>query len=483
MKLLSENEEKLPDQLTFKKSSFSEWYNQLLSLTEIIDKRYDVKGMYVWKSYGLELMKRIQSVWDRIYRESGIEEMYFPQIVPLKYAQMNAKWFEGFQKEVFWVKGFEDDEASHILRPTGEPAMYPLFKLWIRSHTDLPLRIYETVSSFRYETKHTRSLIRDREIAFWYEIHTAHATKEESVQEVEEHLRLNDIIWDHLAVPALKVKKPQWECFPGAEGAIEYYNIMPDGRLLENGSVNNLGQAYAKEFDIKYRDPEGTDYYVWQICTGNGARFLVAAIAQHGDDRGLVIPPKIAPIQVVIVPIIFKDSKNRVITKSKELKKQLEEYNIRVHLDLREESVGSKFYQWELKGIPLRFEIGPKDLEKETYTIYRRDKHEKSTIHQQNALSTTLELLDDIQKTLRKQAETFYSEMIVHVEKSEVLAKITKKKVAQVFWCESGECWDEIKRLEEGIELVGTLLDQQKSGDCIVCETPTNMQGLVARTY
>src|SRR3989338_1371393 len=210
--MFMENEE-LPRAITVKKmENFSKWYDQAIAAAGLIDKRYNVKGMFVWLNYGLETMKIIKDTWDGLFKKSNIKEMYFPLIIPMKYAQQNSSWFEGFKSEAFWVKTMDENNASHILRPTGEPAMYPMFSLWIRTKNDLPLRIYETVSSFRYETKHTMPIIRDREITIWHEIHTAHESKEEAEEEAKLHIKLNDQIWENLALEPLRVNKPLWEC-------------------------------------------------------------------------------------------------------------------------------------------------------------------------------------------------------------------------------------------------------------------------------
>jgi len=478
-----ENEE-LPRAITVKKmENFSKWYDQAIAAAGLIDKRYNVKGMFVWLNYGLETMKIIKDTWDGLFKKSNIKEMYFPLIIPMKYAQQNSSWFEGFKSEAFWVKTMDENNASHILRPTGEPAMYPMFALWIRTYRDLPLRIYETVSSFRYETKMTRPIIRDREITFWYEIHTAHQTKEEADKEIEEAVRINNIIWNKLSIPVLKVEKPKWECFPGAVGAIEYYSIMPDGRVLENGSCNHLGQAYAKKFNIKFRDKDNKEKFVWQTCTGNGARYLVAVISVHGDDKGLVLPPEIAPVQAVITTINVKGEKNKVMKKAEEISEQLEKSGIRVYVDADEKTPGEKFFEWEIKGVPLRIEVGPKDIESKNYFVFRRDENIKISMSEKNIVPECIRLLTEIQKNLLKKAEKFYDEKITEAaDRKQLKNIIEQKKIAKVPWCESEECWNKIKEFEEGIELFGADL-KKHSGKCIACGKPSAKKGYVAKTY
>ena len=476
--------EELPRDITAtKEENFGRWFDETLSAAGLVDKRYEVKGMFVWLNYGFEVMKRIKFIWDGLFTESGIKEMYFPLIVPLEYAKQNDSWLEGFKSQAYWVKGLEEPEARHILRPTGEPAMYPMFSLWIRSYSDLPLRIYETVSSFRYETKMTRPLIRDREITMWYEIHTAHATKEEADREIEEAVRINDVIWKKLAIPTIKVEKPQWECFPGAVGAIEYYSIMPDGKAVENGSCNHLGQAYAKKFNIKFKDKQGEEKFAWQTCTGNGARYFVAVLAIHGDNKGAVLPPEIAPIQVVITTISQKGKEKEVQEKAQELSKKLSEEGVRVYLDASNKTPGEKFFEWEIKGVPIRIEVGPKDLKTHNYVVFRRDENRKTKIEEKSLVAECRKLLGEIQENLLKKAQKFYDEKIAGTDRlEEIKTVIDAKKIAKVSWCESAQCWDKIKEISEGIELFGTIPKKDK-GRCVICGKESCKKGYVAKTY
>jgi prolyl-tRNA synthetase len=470
--------------LKYKKSQFSEWYNQVIQLTGILDKRYGSKSFFVWMNYGYEIMLSIKKYWDRIFKEAGIKEMYFPLLVPVKYCEKNPDWWNGFKEQAFWVKGSGEKNWDHILRPTGEPAMYPMFSIWIRSYNDLPFRIYENVSSFRYETKHTRPMIRDREITLWHEIHTAHATKSDAEKEVKLHVKLYDMIWEKCALYPLRVNKPKWEIFPGAVGAIEYYNLMPSGKVLENGSINNLGQAYSKKFDIKFIDKDGKKKYVWQVCTGNGARLLAAVIGVHGDDKGLIIPPEIAPIQIIIVPIYNNKTKNMVVKKSKDLHDRLSK-EFKVEIDLRDDvTPGSKFYDWELRGVPLRVEIGPKEMESKCVTVVRRDTGEKSIVKEGEILKKLKEILSDIQDNLLKRAKKMLESSIKTAKnKKEIRNVLDKKSIAKVYWCGSGECWDKIKEMGEGIELFGTDLKKATFGKCIICKKKTDTIGYVANTY
>ncbi len=471
------------NQLTASKKDLSEWYNQLMLLADIVDDRYAVKGMAVWKPYGYKIMQNIKRRWDELFQNAGIQEVYFPLIVPIEYCEQNPSWWQGFKSEGFKVIAGTDNKIQGIIRPTGEPAIYPMYSMWVRSKNDLPIRFYETVNSYRYETKSTRPLIRTREISVWHEIHTAHATREEAEEEFQLHIKLWDELWKDLALPSFKVVKPIWECFPGAIGAVEYYSTTPNGRVMENGSVNNLGQAYAKKFNIQFKDEKGKEQYAWQICTGNGARLLGGLILIHGDDKGLIIPPRIAPIKAVIVPILFKGKEKIVLEKAKELSKELKEFD--VYLDERKEkTAGEKFYEWEIKGVPLRIEIGPKDIEKDSFVLVRRDTGKKEIISNKDARKKIKETLEDIQDSLLKKATEMLNSQIKDAKTlEEVKSNVKSGKISRVFWCKEGECYDKISETAEGLEGFGSDLEEKEEGHCIICNKKTKTKLYLAKSY
>jgi len=480
-------EEIRPKQLP-SKSNFISWYNAVLRLAEIADRRYPVKGTFVWMPYGLKIMKNLVNEWNRLFQENGIEEVYFPLFVPMEFAQKNKEWFEGFKENIYSAVPLvsKKEEERLILRPTGEPAMYPMFQLWIKDGK-LPIKIYQTVSSFRYEGKTTHTMIRDREITFWYEIHTVHKTKEEAEEEFKKHIQLNDHIWKTiLNIPPIKVEKPKYEIFPGAVSAVEYYSIMPDGRLLENGSVNNLGQAYAKKFDLFYVDEKGRKNYCWQLCTGNGARYLVAVVSLHGDERGLVLPPKIAPIQVVIIPILEKTTTKKALEESEKVAEFLNQNNIRAYVDAREDvTSGEKFYIWDIKGVPLRIEIGKREISENYYTVFRRDTKERYKVEKSSLLSFLSSCLTkEIPRNLFTKVLNFYGTKIRYFDKiDKVLEWIEKGNVAKVNWCGREKCYKDIISLQEGIEPIGDLQEEKREGKCIICGKETNSLTLLGRTY
>ncbi|VVB75695.1 Proline--tRNA ligase [Candidatus Tiddalikarchaeum anstoanum] len=466
------------------KSNFPEWYDQVLSAAGIIDMRYDMKGMVVWLPYGLSIMKFLIKRWDELFQKNGIEETYFPLFVPIKYCEKNESWWNGFKDEGYKVIAGEGNEIQGAIRPTGEPAMYPMFSMWTRSRNDLPIRIYETVSSYRYETKQTKPLIRAREITHWFEIHTAHATKEEAANELELHVKFYDEIYEKmLALPAFRVNKPIWECFPGAVGAYEYYSYMPDGRVMENGSANNLGQAYAKKFDVKYADENGKEQYCWMICTGNGARFIAAAFSEHGDKKGLILPPYIAPIQVVIVPIIFKGNEAEVYKYAEKVKTKLESQGIRVHLDTRSNMTpGKKYFFWEVKGVPVRLEIGPKDVEKDQVVVSTRFDAKKEFVKLDKLDITGT--LSNIHNAMYAKSKKRLEEGIIFANTNkEVVKLLDEKKIAKVYWCGNRDCYDKISKIGEGFEAFGTSVEKKGSGKCLSCNKEAHETLYIAKSY
>ncbi|PIU61034.1 proline--tRNA ligase [archaeon CG07_land_8_20_14_0_80_38_8] len=466
------------------KEDFSEWYNQVLSAAGILDTSYDMKGMFVWMPYGLKIMKFLRNEWDKLFNEHGIEEVYFPQIVPMKYCKINKAWWEGFKEEGYKVIAGSDDKVQGALRPTGEPAIYPLYAQWVRTRNDLPIRMYETVSSFRYETKQTRPLIRDREITNWFEIHTCHATKKEAEKELLLHVKFLDYMFEEmLALPAFRVNKPVWECFPGAVGAYEYYSLLPDGKVMENGSANNLGQAYAKKFGIKFKDEKGKEDYAWMICTGNGGRFLAAMISEHGDNKGLILPPRIAPIQIVIIPIIFKGKEQQVWEAAEKVKKELTSSGLRVHLDARDITPGRKFNDWEVKGVPLRMEIGPREVENKELVIRARFSDAKTTM-KINDLKSIGKMLDKIQNDmLDKSREKLKDSIIFTNNKKEIKGIMENKKIAKMYWCGNQKCYNALVNLNEGYEGFGTSINSKGSGKCPNCNKTGHEELFIAKSY
>ena len=296
-----------------KKTDFSAWYNELLWQAEVMDVRYPVKGLYVWYPHGFAIRKHVYAIL-RGLMDRDHQETLFPLLIPEQEFMKEAEHIKGFENEVYWVThgGKEPLDVPLALRPTSETAIYPMYALWVRSHADLPIRLYQVVNTFRYETKHTRPLIRLREITSFKEAHTVHATWEQAEIQVEEAIRLYLEFYERLGIPVIVSRRPDWDKFPGADYTMAVDTIMPDGKTLQIGTVHHLGDHFSQTFNITFEDPEGLQRHVYQTCYGISERSIAALISLHGDDKGLVLPPDVAPVQVVIVPITIGKRKEDV---------------------------------------------------------------------------------------------------------------------------------------------------------------------------
>ena len=388
-------------------SEFSEWFHNILEEAEIIDTRYPVKGMHVWLPQGFKIRKHTLNILKAILDEDH-DEVQFPLLIPEDELAKEAIHVKGFEEEVYWVThgGLTELNEKLALRPTSETAMYPMFSLWVRNHSDLPMKYYQVVNTFRYETKHTRPLIRVREITTFKEAHTVHATAEETEQQVKDAVKIYKKFFDMLGIPYSVSRRPEWDKFPGALYTVAFDTIMPDGKTLQIGTVHNLGQTFAKTFDITYETATGEHEYVYQTCYGLSDRVIASVIGIHGDKSGLCMPPDIAPYQVVIVPIIFKKGGEEVLEFCRNLELKLKnQANLRVYFDDRDIRAGKKYYEWEMRGVPLRIEVGPRDIQNKKVVTYRRDTQEKEIIdYDPLAISeTTFETLGEISLNMKDQ--------------------------------------------------------------------------------
>ncbi|HIQ32545.1 MAG TPA: proline--tRNA ligase [Methanothermococcus okinawensis] len=401
--------------------NFSEWYSEILERAEIYDVRYPIKGCGIYLPYGFKIRRYTLDILRRLLEERGHEEVLFPLLIPEDLLAKEGEHIKGFEDEVFWVThgGKKPLEVKLALRPTSETAIYYMMKLWIKVHKDLPIKIYQVVNTFRYETKHTRPLIRLREIMTFKEAHTAHATGEEAENQVKEAIEIYKEFFHELGIPVMVSRRPEWDKFPGAQYTVAFDTIFPDGRAIQIGTVHNLGQNFSRTFDLEFETLEGGKDYVYQTCYGISDRVIASIIAIHGDEKGLVLPPQVAPIQVVIVPLLYKGKREVVEEKALELYKLLKEMGIRVEIDNRDIRPGRKFYHWELRGVPVRIEIGPKDLENKVVTIYRRDTEEKYQVRKEDIKEEILSLFERIKENMRERARERMERYITTLDFSE----------------------------------------------------------------
>jgi len=455
------------------KSDFSEWFHELIQQAQIMDIRYPVKGLYVWLPFGFKLRnlvyKKLREIMDRDH-----DEVYFPALIPETELRKEGEHIKGFEDEVYWIThgGLDELDVKLALRPTSETAIYPMFKLWIRSHADLPLRIYQIVNVFRYETKHTRPLIRLREITSFKEAHTAHRDYKEAEENVKMAVKLYKEFYDSLAIPYLIIKRPKWDKFPGADYSIAFDTIMPDGRTMQIGTVHHLADNFAKTFDIKYETPNGDHAYVHQTCYGISERCIAALISIHGDDLGLILPFDFAPYQFVIIPILYKGKEETVIDHSRKIFEKLKEMGYSVILDDSDDRPGAKYYKWEMFGVPIRIEIGPKEVENGEIVVSFRDERVKRKMKADELSRDVIEKWSsEMFERLKERAYKNMIEKIKFSEKVEEIAEFMGQGVSLFYLCDGGCGRDLEDIIKAGIlgEVLEAPVDVPKEGKCILC--------------
>src|SRR3990170_1638333 len=471
-----------------KNEDFSEWYTEVV-LKSGMAEYSPIKGCMIIREHAYAIWEKIQEVFNKKIKETGHNNVYFPMFIPESFLKKEGEHFEGFVPEVAWVtQGGETPlEEKLAIRPTSETIMYATFAKWIRSWRDLPLKINQWCNIVRWETKATKLFLRTREF-LWQEGHTAHATKEEAEKEVMDILQgYRDVMENYLAIPVLIGVKTDSEKFAGALYTTTLEAIMPDGKALQMGTSHNLGQNFAKVFEIKFVGEDEKEHHVWQTSWGISTRLIGAVVMVHGDDKGLVLPPKVAPVQVVIVPIPYKDADSTAIeSKAKEIADKLKEKNLAVILDNREEyTPGWKFNQWELKGVPVRIEIGPRDLKQQQVIVVRRDTGIKAAVKEAEAISSVETLLVEIQHNLYAKARMGLEEKTTVVTNYEEFKRVLCEKggFIKAAWCGSADCEAKIKE-ETGATIRLKPFEKEKPiAGCVYCGEKAEETVYFARSY
>jgi len=474
----------MPETKFKKTEDFNEWYNEIVELADLCDKRYPIKGMNVWRPYGWKLMSHVDKLIRLEMDKTDHQEVMFPLLIPERLFQKEADHIEGFGSEVFWIThaGENELEERWLLRPTSETAMYPVFSQWIRSHADLPLKTYQIVNSFRYETKQTRAFIRVREIHF-FEAHTCHVDFNDAECQIEQDKQIADRLLKKLCLPYIFNKRPEWDKFAGAFYTISIDVLMPSGRTLQLGSIHQYKDNFAKPYDITYETEDGSHAHCHQTTYGMSERLLGAVVGIHGDDTGLILPPDVSPVQVVIVPIIFKDKKEKVLTACHEVAEELSNKGLRIHVDQRDVNPGNKFYEWELKGVPIRIEIGPRDVSNNQAVLVSRDTGEKKGVARDDLIHSVELGLDEISQRLLKRAEKLLE------EKTHVVDTLEEAKqydgIIQLPWCGTDSCALEVEEILDGNTLGEPITDDEKVSEkrCVTCGKPAKTWMRFAKTY
>jgi prolyl-tRNA synthetase len=466
--------------VTLNKENFSEWYNNVIDLANLSDKRYPIKGMNVWTPYGWKLMRNIDEHIRSEMDATGHDEVCFPLLIPKTEFAKEAEHIKGFDAEVYWVThgGVNELDVPLLLRPTSETAMYPVFGLWIRSHSDLPLKTYQLVNVFRYETKQTRSFIRIREIHF-FEAHTCHSDFEDAERQVQEDIEIWKRLSKQLCLPSLLTKRPDWDKFAGAFYTIGLDCIMPMGRALQLGSIHQYKENFSKPYNILYEDENGEHKHVHQTTYGMSERLIGAIVGVHGDNKGIILPPAIAPYQVVIIPILSKKSRDLVTSECENIRDELKNKGIRSHIDDRDIRPGNKFYDWELRGVPLRLELGPRDIESNSVVIVRRDTGYKQQVSRESLADSMLTILDTMAQELYSAAEQKLQDGITDVDSMEDAKDVTG--IVKMGWCGEEECG---LMMAEYIDkdMLGVPIDEEVyQGQCGQCGKPTETAAYFAK--
>ncbi len=478
---MAKRNEEFVTHIASRSDDFPQWYTDVILKTDMVDYSI-VKGCMVIKPYGYGVWELIQDEMDRRFKETGHVNAYFPLLIPESLLKKEAEHVEGFAPEVAWVTHGGDEELTERLciRPTSETIICSMYSKWIQSYRDLPLLINQWANVVRWE-KNTRPFLRTSEF-LWQEGHTAHATFEEAEAETQRMLEVyREFAQNVLAIPVICGRKSEKEKFAGAQATYTIEAMMQDGKALQMGTSHNLSDHFAKAYDIKYLSKDGKLEHCFTTSWGTSTRMIGGLIMVHGDDRGLVLPPRVAPIQLVILPIAMH--KAGVIEKADEIYAQLKSAGIRVKVDDSDQTAGWKFNQWEMKGVPVRLEVGPKDIENKQVALVRRDTHEKYIVPMETLTDTVKKLLDDIHESLYNRALAFREAKTVDATTFEELKNGVNGGFVRAMWCGDRECEDAIKEKTGATTRCMPFEQKHLSDVCVHCGKPAKAMTYFAKSY
>lgn len=476
-----------------KEEDFSEWYTQLINRAELCDIRYNIKGFIVYREWATITIRRMYKKTEDLLDKKDHLPLTMPSLIPESNFLLEAEHVAGFAPEVFWVT--EAGNSGKLLperlalRPTSETALYKMYSMWIRSYKDLPFKRYLSCQVWRYEGKMTRPFFRGREF-HWIESHNVFATMEDAMNQVKEDMESTyQILRDECCIPIIFFQRPEWDKFAGAVHTYAADALMGSGKVLQLPSTHLLGQKFSKAFNVKFIDTDGEEKYGYQTCYGpSQSRNYGAMIAYLGDDNGLVLPFDLAPIQIVIIPIIFKGKEKMVLDKVKKIYDLFKDkYYIKI--DDSDESAGNKFYHWELKGVPIRIEIGPRDIEKQQVIVVKRHDGKRFEIKEENLIERIDEIAQNYTKEIKEKSLTdFESQVELAYEKDAAIEAINNGKIVCCGFCsidmEALKC-AEIVEKEIGGEVRGKRVDEEthEFATCLICGKPAGCTVYIAKSY
>lgn len=481
-----------------KSENFSEWYNTIIYAADLADIRYNIQGFVVNRPWAMRSFKKMYALLEKELEKDAHEPISFPTVIPEENFEIEKEHAEGFSAEVWWVthKSKEKLARKLALRPTSETAFYQMYKLWLQSPADLPYKLYQSCTVFRAE-KETNPFMRGCEF-MWIETHDMFATEKQAREQINTDIKImRDVVEGQMAMPFYLFKRPHWDKFAGGEETYAFDTRMPDGKAFQFATTHLLGQNFTKAFDVKYKNAEGTDEYPFTTCFGPGIwRFMAALVSLHGDDKGLIFPWSVAPVQIVIVPI-YRDEETKVklLKKCDEIKDFLQENGISVACDYSEKTPGFKFNHWELRGVPLRIEMGGKELAENKLTVSRRDNREKTQL----SASLTQTLLEELQEIGGKLTNELYTRASKELtdnladchSKEEVVKALNNKKYARAPFCSAGasgaNCAAMLQEFTKGGKVRGTLFEKKEvpkaTDKCIECNKKATALVYIARQY
>lgn len=476
-----------------KMKNFSEWYNTVIYAADLVDNRYNVQGFIVHKPWSMYVFKKLYQLFEAELEKDGHKPTLFPTVIPEENFEIEKEHAEGFTPNVFWIteKGNEKLKRKLALRPTSETAMYQMYSLWIRSYTDLPLKLYQSCTVFRNESE-TNPFFRGREF-MWIEAHDVFASEEEARKQIIRDMMISTkVLNENLGIACLFFQRPKWDTFPGAEHTYATDVMMPDGKTLQVASTHYLGQNFAKAFSIRFKDRDGNDSHAYQTCYGPGIwRIMAAIISTHGDNKGLIFPPAVAPIDIVIIPIIKSGKNNEnVIKKCHEIKEILKEY--RVEVDERDKTPGFKYSEWELKGVPFRIEIGEKEVSENKATIVPRDIKQRIQVKIDELKNEIEKQKKEMIDRLREKSQSYLNSHIKNAESLDEIKKILDEgSYARVNFhsidADGKECADILQYETKGGKVRGILIGKKEepfgSKKCVICGKPAKHVVYIARQY